>query len=87
MESSEQTQVLDALHSIASGNVSLEVFMTVGNVSMKNGGKVYLELQPEIQSLRHDPLLTMLDCNPNSAKCIPAAENLFEDAQLDCKVG
>lgn len=81
MESSEQTQVLDALHSIASGNVSLEALKTVGNISTKNGGKVYLELQPEILSLRYDPLLTMLDTMESNI-----LETLFENAQLGCEV-
>lgn len=93
MESSKQTQVLDALHSIASGNVSLEALKTIGNVSMKGGGKVYLKLQPEIQSLKHDPLLMMLDCDPNSMPYLPntmesdSIEKLFENSHIDCEVG
>lgn len=93
MESSEQTRVLDALHSMASGNVSLEALKTVGNVSMKGGGKVYLKLQPEIQSLKHDPLLIMLDCDPNTMSCLPnkmesdSLEKLFENSHIDCEVG
>lgn len=92
MESSEKTQVLDAHHSITSGNVSLEALKTVGNVSMKDGGKVYLKLQPEIESLRHDPLLIMLDCNPNSMPCLPntmesnSLEKLFDNSPIDCEV-
>ena len=93
MESSEQTQVLDALHSITSGNVSLEAWKTVGNVSMKSGRRVYLELQPEIQSLRRDPLLIMLDCDPNSMPYLPntmesnSLEKLFENSHIECEVG
>lgn len=92
MEASEQTQVLDALHSIGSGNVSFEVWKTVGNVSVKGGGKVYLELQREIQGLRHDPLLIMLDCNTISVPCLPntiesdSLEELFENSHINCEV-
>ena len=86
MESSEQTEVLDALHSIASGNISVEALKVIGDVNMEDNTKLYLKLQPEIQRLRGDPLFTMLECDMEKTMKNTSLEYCFDNSHLSCEV-
>ena len=84
LETSEQTQLMNALHSIASGNQSVEAFKIVGNVTTKTGKKLFSELQTQIQSMKGDTIFTML-CYDEVTKN-RKLNSLFENAHFSCEV-
>ena len=80
MESSEQTQIFEALHSIASGKISMENLKLLSDLNTKSGQKLFKEMQPQFQRLKGDPLFTLLDCD------IETFDELFANAHLSCEV-